>query len=127
MESPNLLTKVLTLTLFVVLMSGFVAYRLGAFEHKITRTDLALASHPAVDSPDEKPKLIMSSSKSMGVSEPYVIRGHRADSPVIQQRVNQANKDRTVLPSSKSGPVFRSTDSILQMKQINQQQQSNPH
>lgn len=125
MESPSLLTKALTLTLFLLLMSGFVAYRLGAFEHKTTRTDLALVSGPAVDSPEEKPKLIMSSSKSMSVTEPYRIKAQSVDSPVKQQ-TNPERTEPTVMPSSKSGPIFRPAQNNPPSQNQPQQQQSNP-
>lgn len=94
MKKPNLFIKVLTLTGFVLLISGFVAYRGGAFDH-LTQTSQA-------DELDEFE--MMGSTKSAAVfdEETWAMD---TDTPPEKEEITREDLD-IIMHSSKSAPVF---------------------
>ncbi|TND09294.1 MAG: hypothetical protein FD123_1381 [Bacteroidetes bacterium] len=115
MSQSRPVLKIAVVSVFVVLMSGFVAYRSGAFDHYLDNTAIALPGEagktdsPAVDSPKQA-DMIMPSSKSGKVIEPRPVQNAAPQKDTATKKQANTNKNQDVaplvIPSSKSGPVF---------------------
>ncbi len=115
----NLFVKVATLTTFALLMSGFVAYKAGAFESYLgVQID---SDSPGKDSIQYDPEMMAPSTKSAAIFEPELPA--QKDSPAQQQQqqqnanqapnqsaapagTNNGTKTPVYMNSSKSGGVF---------------------
>ena len=118
MQKSKLL-KVLTLTGFVILISGFVAFRGGVFNNQ--QNDVLaenINQGLAVDSPPAKKVMtkadsirrrenMMSSSKSGGVFFEDDVKQNQTTTQTASSGVNPT---LIVMPSSKSAGVFRPSD-----------------
>jgi hypothetical protein len=110
MMKPNLAVRIITLSAFTILMSGFVAYKAGAFENESN----IKADSPVKDTAYE-PVIMAPSSKSAPVFEPETTKD--TSKPRQQQQNNRGDespnqnaappKQKTYMGSSKSGGVFR--------------------
>jgi hypothetical protein len=129
MKPAHPFLKIVTLSVFVVLISGFVAYRAGAFNEIIHGERIAVNIYDAVvDSPGTdsvKPApVMMSSSKSVYVPDDHPASTD-ADKKNNQNRTRPANKP-VIMPSSKSGPVYVPEPDTLKEAPKQQQQQQKP-
>lgn len=109
----NLLIKGITLCGFAVLMTGFVAYKAGAFEGHLTDAIPSVDS-PGQDSINRRLEMMAPSSKSAPIFEPRttekkdspVQQQNNANAPQQQQQQQQQPKVKTYMGGSKSGGVF---------------------
>lgn len=121
--------KAIVLTCFVALLTGFVAYKAGAFDTNSKSSPLVKNSLPkngntAIDSPGTKKNepMIMPSSKSMMIvdrsqndkqadSKKQVKKKRKQKATPVQNNNtnvnnNNANKPSPIMPSSKSGRIM---------------------
>ncbi len=114
---PSNTLKIVTLTTFSLLMTGFVAYRSGAFSHASglgDRSNSSTGMEFPVDSPPPKANMspseleMMSSSKSAVIYKPIV--GDSLKPKQDTGKVKAAKKDtlkkKTYMGSSKSGYIY---------------------
>lgn len=122
MKSPQLLTKTVVLSVFIFLLSGFVAYRSGAFAKllagKQTNIPRTIESNtaftyqvdtiPKADSP-RPVRTIMSSSKSIVMPDnyEYTYKDRELKKKLKKKKMDTAVQKRPIMFSgSKSGPVI---------------------
>jgi hypothetical protein len=97
MKPVHPILKIVTLFIFITLISGFVAYRAGAL-NGIVHGDRTSVDSPGTDSVKSAPTM-MSSSKSTIMIEP--------DTNKNKPKPRSSTRPKPVImPSSKSGPVF---------------------
>lgn len=129
MNTPSLFSKVAVLSGFILLLSGFVAYRSGAFDQIMTGNkhsslppigaNSVNSSYPSDTIPkaDSVPQVrtIMPSSKSIVMPEnyDYIIKDDKPKKKL--KKKDKANKKSdtadkkptTIFTGSKSGPIIR--------------------
>jgi hypothetical protein len=118
MQTSSPIIKATALVCFVVLLSGFVAYRSGVFDNQAIKTKTV---YPAIDDTTKKPavdtnyeKLLMSSSKSIIVIDksktlkkdtiPATIKKDTVAKPIID------TAKPTRFYGTKSGAIFNGQD-----------------
>lgn len=113
---PNRILKIVTLTAFSLLMTGFVAYRSGAFT-STNPSNLSSSSTGMefpVDSPPPKANMspsqveMMSSSKSAIIYKPIAEDSLKTmkDTGKVKQVKKDTLKKKTYMGSSKSGYIY---------------------
>jgi hypothetical protein len=132
MKPAHPVLKIATLFVFVALISGFVAYRTGAFNGVMYGERIAVnMDHAAVDSPGTdsvKPApVMMSSSKSVYVPDnhPASTDADKAENKKRAKPAN-ANNEPIIMPSSKSGAIFIPEPDTTKEAPQQQQQQQKP-
>lgn len=122
MKSPQLFTKTAVLSLFIFLLTGFVAYRSGAFDKLLagkqanippaiesnTAITYQVDTIPKVDSP-RPVRTIMSSSKSIVVPDnyEYTYKDSELKKKLKKKKMDTAVQKKPIMFSgSKSGPVI---------------------
>lgn len=113
---PNALLRTATLSLFIMLMSGFVAYKAGAFEGGESAVEVNIDSPkkdsalPAVMAPSSKSSILFEPESSTDSSLPHQQqqqRNQNSNAPVnANQNAAPAPKPNVYMGSSKSAPVF---------------------
>lgn len=119
MKTPSSTVKVITISVFTILIVSFVCYRVGAFDNfsfASTPTDNYFASNTnqiAVDTPVVKKDSIiidremMSSSKSMRMSRPLKQdTTKKTTTPTADTTKKQQQKKSNYMGSSKSAVIF---------------------
>lgn len=124
MHSQKLLVKMIVLSGFLLLLSGFVAFRSGAFDKYLQKKNSGISytdtsKKPAPDTA-KTPRTIMSSSKSIimtdytvkpDISQLDSIEKKRLIDELIKKRAETISKQEIYwMTSSKSGPVLRPAD-----------------
>lgn len=120
MKTPSSALKVLTLSVFTILIVCFVCYRVGAFDNfsysktdKIIYSNFESSNTIAVDSPivpndslilDERTIEIMSSSKSMAM--PRIYKQDTVKKTPADTAKKKPFKKSNTMSSSKSGIIF---------------------
>lgn len=124
MRSQKMLVKIVVLSGFVLLLSGFVAFRSGAFDKYLQKkySGLSYTDTSKKPAPDtiKPPKTIMSSSKSIimtdytikpDISQLDSVEKKRLIDELIKKRAEaKAKQELYWMTSSKSGPVVRPSD-----------------
>ncbi len=99
----NTFTKAITLTSFIVLLSGFVAFKGGAFDNYLSANENEYPNHQPSDMPLDSPTPkknvqkkkknpdMMYSSKSMVLTDQELMIGDAKDSS--QKKQNHSAKD----------------------------------
>ncbi len=125
MKPSPLFTKITTLSAFILLLTGFVAYRSGAFDKLLTgkktssrpvmESNIAIAYQldtiPKIDSVPSLPR-IMSSSKSMVMTDnyEYIIKDGKLKKKLKKKKKGNTDtvvaKPVIIFSGSKSGPVI---------------------
>lgn len=121
MKPAHPIVKILTLTVFVVLISGFVAYRTGKLNGMMYGERISVDS-PAKDSIVEV-KVMMSSSKSGILYEEAPAYG-KVDTPPKPKPENK--KPPVYMGGSKSAAVFVPEPDTSKEEKPQQQQQQQP-
>lgn len=103
MQSP-IFIKAGVITGFALLLSGFVAYRSGAFDKYIDKTT-AVPDSPVVTPANNVPRGMSYSSKSGAVFPPETTAAKTASQDTSKKK-QQIQKPHTMMGSSKSGGVF---------------------
>lgn len=127
MKPNSPFTKVIVVTVFILLISGFVAYRSGAYDKMMagqqnnnqaiaanTISDYEYDTLPKPDTTTTLPR-IMSSSKSMVMTDveyEYIVKDGKLKRKLKKKNKNKAATDTikppppVMMPSSKSGPMI---------------------
>lgn len=126
MKPNSPFTKVIVVTVFILLISGFVAYSSGAFDKMLAgkqSNNKTIAANtingyeydtlPKPDSTTTLPR-IMSSSKSMVMTDveyEYIVKDGKLKRKLKKKNKNKAATDTVkpppvMMPSSKSGPMI---------------------
>lgn len=127
MKPNSSFTKVIVVTVFILLISSFVAYRSGAFDKILAgqqrNNNQAIAANtitgfeydtlPKTDSIVTLPR-IMSSSKSMVMTDveyEYILKDGKLKRKLKKKNKNKQEADTVkpppvMMPSSKSGPMI---------------------
>lgn len=131
----SVLTKTLTLTSFIVLLSGFVAFKNGSFDKILGYEDKVLLPPYSnsrennilqVDTPDKTVKKespdIMYSSKMMVLPEQKI--KFEGDSTKKDKKETKNPKKKKMMSSSKSGIIYNEDDFETQTKDSSKQEKN---